>query len=372
MARVKFFYCHGTAYLFRWMGVPLNLALNVGGGLEIDGQEPALGTQFSVPGVNGQSFKWDGAVPRDPFPDMLDPNIFEVVRVWYPATFFPLGLSVDYGATAVIDLIDDMPAGTPFCLGGYSQGAAAMASVISELQTGSLTSRLPDFLGGVTFGNPRRKTNWRGPVGGTWSGAMDSAGSTSGGHGSFPTTGSWPRMTNPPDTWVDFTAPGDVFSSVGNSPLGLGWTTANNIALDLGQVDLLGYLTNGLAGDVLGGFNFFFLENGVSGPVNYFVDAVNSLQQYSGGGHTSYPVLPPPNADGSYSVTTTVSGGKTYLKPVGDTAYQVAIRYLNGLANEWSVTPIVVPPPAPVETGWQPTLTAVGSPTLSAGWSTTL
>lgn len=372
MSRVKFFYAHGTAYLFRWYGVPLSL--NIGGGTEggIGAAQPAYDQQYFVPGLGGATHFWNGSVPADPFPDMLDSSVWDVVRIQYPASFFPLGLSVQAGADEVIGLINAMPAGTPFALGGYSQGAAVMASVVDEMQTGSLTSRYSDFLGGVTFGNPRRKTDWRGPVGGTWSGAMDVPGSNTGGHGSFPTTGLWPRMTDPPDTWVDFAAPGDIFTSVGNSSAGVGWTACNDVALDLSQSHLLTYLLTGLLDDIATGFNYFFIENGSGGPINYFLDAISEPRSYSGYGHTIYPFLPPPNTDGSYPVTSAVVDGQTYLIPAADTCYQVALKYLSGLAGEWATTPIVVPEPAPSLAPWSTEFIPAGSPSLSAGWSTTL
>jgi hypothetical protein len=106
--------------------------------------------------------------------------------------------------------------------------------------------------------------------------------------------------------------------------------------------------------------------------LNYLVDAANAAFSASGGGHVIYPFLPPPNSDGSYNTTTVTANGQTYLKPVGLTCYQLALEYLDGLANTWATVPIIVPPKAEVVTGWQTTLTALGSPLLSAGWSTSL
>lgn len=373
MARVKLFHCHGTAFLFRWFGIPL--ALDVANAWR-DPLAPYVGgTTYQVPGLNGQSFSTNGAVPNDPFPDMLDPNIWDAKRILYPASFFPLGMSIDYGVAEVVKAITDpltCPPGTPFVLVGYSQGAAVMTSVVELLQdsSSSLHSRLPDFLGGVTFGNPRRKTNWRGPVGGTWSGVMTIDESNTGGHGSFPSTGPWKRMTNPPDTWVDFVAPGDVFSAIGDDRLGAGWVAGNDVALDLGRSQLLTYLTTGMIGDVLDALRYFFLDKGTVS--NFLVDALNALTIAPGNGHTVYPLLPPPRSDGTYNVTTVTSGGQTYLKAAEPTAYQVALSYINSLANEWATVPIIVPPPAPKIPAWQSTLSAVGSPSLSAGWSATL
>lgn len=357
MAKPVFFYAHGTAYTF---GLDFEKAL---------GQLQPLGKSYLVSGLNGVQKPWNLTVPRDPFPDLVNGDLYEVVRISYPAATLAMGVSISLGATTVINKINALPAGTPFALGGYSQGAAVMSSVLRELQTGSLTSRYSQLLGGVMFGNPRRKVNYRGPIGGTWSGGWDVPGSNTGGHGSFPTTGSYPRLTNPPDTWVEFAAPGDIFTAVGDSSKGLAWTSANDVFLGLTQSNAFNYFLTGMIGDILAA-TFDALNFG--GAVNYIVDAIGALFDYGGGGHTIYPFLPPPNADGSYNSTTISSGGNNHLAPVGKTCYQLALEYLEGLANDWSVVPLIVPPKAEAVTGWQTTLVPLGSPILSAGWSTSL
>jgi hypothetical protein len=357
MAKPVFFYAHGTAYTF---GLDFEKAL---------GQLQPPGKSYLVSGLNGVQKSWNLTVPRDPFPDLVNSDLYEVVRISYPAATLAMGVSINNGATQVINKITKLPAGTPFALGGYSQGAAVMSSVLRELQTGSLTSRYPQLLGGVMFGNPRRKVDFRGPIGGTWSGRWDVPGSTTGGHGSFPTTGLWPRLTNPPDTWVEFAAPGDIFTAVGDSSKGLAWTAGNDSFLDLSQSNALTYFLTGMVDDI-----YFASKEAASlgGAVNRLVDAVGALFDYPGGGHTIYPFLPPPYTNGTYNTTTVSSGGVNHLAPVGKTCYQLALEYLEGLANNWSVVPLIVPPKAETVTGWQTTLTPLGSPTLSAGWSTSL
>jgi hypothetical protein len=363
MAKPVFFYAHGTAYTF---GIDFDAALT----LLLTGQSaPVPGTSILVSGLKGLTKAWNLAVPRDPFPDLVNRDLWDVQRITYPAATVAMGVSITTGATTVINKIKALPAGTPFALGGFSQGAAVMASVVSELQTGSLTSRYSQLLGGVTFGNPRRKTNWRGPIGGTWSGAWDVPLSTTGGHGSFPTTGYWPRMTNPPDTWVDFAAPGDIFTSVGDSPTGLAWTAGNDAFLDLSQSNALAYFLSGMIPSII---NATGQAVALGGSLNYLVDAANTAFSASGGGHVIYPFLPPPNADGSYTATPVTANGQTYLKPVGQTCYQLALAYLEGLANQWSVAPIVTPPKVEALPGWQTVLTPAGLPRLSAGWSTSI
>lgn len=363
MSRIPFFYCHGSAYFFRILNVPLGIDLNfraAGGG----------DRWYEVSGLNGETYGWDGFPGDDPFPDMLDSNVWEPVRITYPAAFFPMGQSIDQGRDAVLAQINKPEyAGKPFALGGYSQGAAVMVHAWNALPA----SRRADMLGAVMFGNPRRTVNWRGPVGGTWSGAMYQPGSTTGGGGSFPATGPYARMVNPPANWVEFAAPNDPITSVNDAV----WNSLNNDLLTLSLIEL-GNLLGALAASLLGAPTpaAIALQNYFLGPIpnqlNYFVDGANNLVEYAGNGHTTYPFLPPPNADGTFTTTSVVSGGKTYLKPAAPTAYQVALAYLEGLAGRWSNTPVIVPENVPSTPAWGTELTLSGSLATGPGWSTTL
>jgi len=362
MSRIPFFHCHGTAYLFRWFGVPLDVDIN----FVINSPGEGSGS-FYVAGLNGQKYWWDGFPANDPFPDMLDPNIWRPVRIKYPAAFFPIGLSINFGRDAVLAEINALPAGTPFALGGYSQGAAVMVSVWNSLSA----ARRADLLGAVMFGNPRRKVDYRGPVGGTWSGQMGVPGSNSGGGGSFPTSGPFGLMTDPPQNWLEFAAPNDIFTSVGpNNSLTDSWRTLQDTLLDQDLGELTSTLL-GLFGPLGDAFNYYF-AGPLGNAVNYFLDAEDTLSEFSGAGHTTYPFLPPPNADGTFTTTSVVSGGNTYLKPAAPTAYQVALAYLEGLAGRWSNTPVIVPEQAPSTPAWGTQLTLSGSLASGPGWSTTL
>lgn len=363
--RIPFFYCHGTSYLFRMFGVPLDIDIN----FRINGQG-GRPDWFEVPGLRGETWGWDGFPANDPFPDLLDANIFEARRIWYPASFFAIGLSIDYGRDAVLAQINALPDGMPFALGGYSQGAAVMTKVWASLSP----ARKANMLGAVTFGNPMRKINHRGPIGGTWSGQMGVPGSTTGGGGSFPLSGPFALMADPPPNWVDFAAPDDVFTSVGPSnSLTDAWRTLTDTILDqtFGEVTstLLGVIGGLIGPGVLDdALNFFFLSPEASAP-NYLVDGLNNLVVYPGAGHVTYPFLPPPNADGSFTTTTVVSGGQTYLKPAADTCYQLAARWLESLAGGWATTPIIVPETPAASSAWSTTLTSVGSAASLSAWS---
>lgn len=363
--RIPFFYCHGTSYLFRMFGVPLDIDISI----PLTSESDRL--WYEVAGLRGETYGWDGFPANDPFPDLLDTNLFAKKRIWYPASFFAIGASIDFGRDAVLAEINALPAGTPFALGGYSQGAAVMVKVWGALSS----ARRADMLGAVTFGNPMRAVNHRGPIGGTWSGQMGVAGSTTGGGGSFPTSGPFGLMPSPPPNWVDFAAPDDVFTSVGlSNPFTAGWRTLIDTVLDQSLSEVTSTLLGVIGGLFMPGaglddaFNFFFLSPEANAPI-YVVDGANNFVRYDGAGHVTYPFLPPPAANGVIPTTSIVSGGQTYLKPVGDTCYQLAARWLESLAGQWTTTPIVVPETLPASSAWATTLTITDQQASLAAWS---
>jgi hypothetical protein len=89
----------------------------------------------------------------------------------YPASMGPLGGSVNAASyqqsvQQALDWTADWLAANPtrtFALGGYSQGAEAASRVLLELQSGSLTQFMPNFIGGYTFGNPSRGAAFHAP-----------------------------------------------------------------------------------------------------------------------------------------------------------------------------------------------------------------
>lgn len=371
MLRPKLFYVHGTSFTFRQFEDQLatltqNVQDIVGVVLNPQGEHIAGAINY-IAGLNGQTWPTNGAAVNDPFPKLVDSDVWEVIKIVYPANMLAMGDSIDEGVTAIVSQLNDMPTGTPWALGGYSQGAAVCATVLVEAQSGSLTRHYPHLLGGIMFGSPRRKQNFRGPIGGTWSGAWDVPNSNTGGGGSFPDSGPWARLTNPPDNWVEFTAPGDVFNAVGTSAVGNAWRQANGIWLDVFQSDVLGALFNlpTVTAAVITALN------DIGAPENFFIDALGSPFRIGGNGHTTYPSLPPPNSNGVIPFTNVLVDGVNYRQPVGDTCYQLALKYLSTLAGEWSTVPLVVPEPVAVEPAWQTTL-ATPSQVLTSAWSTSL
>lgn len=324
--KVAFLYLHGTDPLLGQVAAIVGSVF----------QQARTGL-LTVPGLNGITATWqDGAPRNDCFPNLLDPNIFEAKKVGYPALGVPMGVSLGIGVTNLVNAVNALPKGQKFMIGGYSQGAAAASSVELMLRSGGslYSSRGADYLGGVVFGNPRRQLNFRGEVGGTWSGAWDNAGSTTGGHGSFPTTGSYPRLSACDGTrWIELTETNDIFSSTGDTPKGINWTEGNAAFLDLLNIPAILAALDGFA-DVQEAFT-------VGGLATTFTDFVGKTFSIGGNGHAAYPWRPPPgDPDG------------------GLTSYQIATKWLTGKANAYAVGSDVLP--------------ATPTSTSTAGWTTTL
>lgn len=336
--KVYFFYTNGTSSVG-----PFGLLNVLTTAFQSVFTPAALTAGPTVAGLNGRTARWVGGSPQnDPFPALLDPDVFTAQKVAYPAAMFPMNASIDTGATSVIAAINAMPAGAKFMLGGYSQGAAVMSTVLNQIRSGSLTSKQSQFLGGVMFGNPRRQVNYRGSVGGTWSGYWDDPNknlpnaATTGGGGSFPATGNYARLTNcDPLTWIEFNEIDDVFSSVSSlTTTGTNWIAGNDAISGLNAMSIAAYLSTGMLQPMIAAFN---AAQALGNTVNTFTDAAGKTFPQPGAGHTAYPWRPPPgNPDN------------------GLTSYQIALKFLAAKAAEYAVAPIVVPPTA---AGWSTTLT---------------
>ena len=330
MPKVAFFYANGTA-----TEDPTSLQSVIKAVLST-GKMPVTQTR-TVAGLRGRTAAWKDITPQnDPFCQLLDPDIFDAMKIGYPAAQFPMDASIADGKARTIAAIKALPLGQPFMLGGFSQGAVVMSSILAELRSGSLTSRASSFLGFVGFGNPCRQLNYRGEVGGTWSGSWGTSGSTSGGHGAFPASGPWPRLTNcDPTKWIEFVDHFDVFAACGDTTLEQAWTAAVAAGSQLSSGDLANALAN--AWTHLNTFNTVNAQI----PTFTFTDAAGASFSVTGGGHVAYPWRPPPgNPDN------------------GLTSYQIAIKWLESKANSWATAPISLP--------------ATPASTATAGWSTNL
>lgn len=364
MAKPHLFYANGTSYLINIVelgfNIKNNLVVQVFGDVPLNALPPSAQSAAVLTAPDGRTVTWDGDPLADPFPNLLDPTVWSAEKIPYPASALGIGASIDRGIAMTVKKINDLPLGTPFALGGYSQGAAVMSGVYNEIRfsSGDLYNRRNDFMGGVMFGNPRRQVNYRGEIGGTWSGAWDVANSTTGGHGSFPAVGSYARLIScEANKWIEFTAPDDIFSSSGDSSVGQLWTTANNFLLGKAAPDIAGnFILSALAG-LIGlandSWNAVVSALTLGGGPNFFIDAAEKAFGISGAGHTSYPFLPPPNSNGSFPSTSQVIDGKTYLRPSGKTCYQLALDWLNARAAERDTASLAVPDNLP---GWSTTL----------------
>ena len=304
----------------------------VTGKLYWPGEEPPVVGQVTVAGLGGRSARFDMSGPQnDPFPLLMNPDIFDAVRVRYPASMFPMSASIDYCVEQVIDGVNALPVGHPWGVGGYSQGAAAMSTIYNELRYGTLTSRASSFVGGVMFGNPRRQAGFRGPVGGTWDGTWDQPPTvTTGGQGSFPSTGSYSRLSSCSDNWVEFTYPGDVFTANGTSTVGSNWSIANGLITSLDVTAIIAYLATGASEAILAAVGEAFAAGGEKFNGH---DAAGQEISVSGSGHVAYGVAPP------YDVST------------DQTCYQIAMQWLEDRASAWATAPILQP-----TAGWSATL----------------
>lgn len=134
-----------------------------------------------------------GGTPDPYFREHLDPTKYTWTQVDYPASGFPMNTSMATGVANVEAAINATPG--KFVLIGTSQGAAVISTVYDAIRSGSLSSRNSDFLGGVTFGNPRRQ------AGHTFPGCPDP-----GGNGIDYNN----LLTGSETRWYDFANPGDV------------------------------------------------------------------------------------------------------------------------------------------------------------------
>lgn len=341
--KVAFFFCVGTDGVGDWpiLDTMAGFKLNIGKAFKKKETEPTDADKIPIaiygwsPDGNHPIFLHEGAPVSDPFPRMLNPDKFDSKVVPYPHAGIGSALSMDRGVENVIAEINKLPVGQPFCLGGYSQGAAVMSRVYKEIRYGSLTSRAPWFLGATTFGNPMREVNHRGAVGGTWSGSLLAPGSTGGGHGAFPHPNDDPvfgRLVNTESKWVDFAHHTEMVTSLGDSPDELNFVDISKITRSYSPLELLTVWP--LQAAHLIASTAVILE--ATRVNNEFTDAYGREVSFPGAGHTAYPIFPPPgNPDN------------------GLTHYQIALKYLDGLADEWARAPISVP-------------------STSAGWSTSL
>ena len=284
MTRPVFFYATGTAFFTQIMGVNLGAIGDATGAL--------------VSSLNGNKYHFNGTIDDDPFWRVLDPQVWDARKINYPAATWPMNISIDTGVAMTVAQIQALPSGTPFCVGGQSQGAAVMSKVYREITspTGSLYSRRSSFKGGVVFGNPMRQENFLAPEL-TYSGAWDVSGSTTGGSGCFPD-----RLSNCEfGLWREYVNADEVIAATGTSFLGSGWRSA--VGVFAGLSDPLTALLALLPGSGL-------------------YQGIGAALAVGAGGHIKYPFFPPTGL-------------------TGQTCYERAFTFLGTVATAVNASPIL-------------------------------
>lgn len=157
-----------------------------------------------------------------------------VGNIWYfqpinygpngiPAVF-PMGPSVDQGVNEGVRLVlEEIPAGLPIALCGYSQGGMVVSRLLDEFRSGRLKRRERDLVAGLTFGNPDREL-------GAYAGPRDP-----GGRGI-----SNRRIKGTPSWWADLAEPRDIYTNVPNDDVGEDMTAIYRLVQLRGLDDLIG------------------------------------------------------------------------------------------------------------------------------------
>jgi hypothetical protein len=286
MTKPLFLYATGTAFFTEILDVQVM---------------PVAGPWSVLNPAGGRKVYWSGEVTDDPFWRLLDERKWDARKVNYPAAIWPMGVSMEEGKTLTINHILSVPAGTPFMLGGYSQGAAVMSKVYQELKPGgSINSRWPDFKGAVLFGNPMRQQDFTAP-GVTWSGAWDVPGSTTGGAGAFPN-----RLSGCDyGLWREYVNHDEIIGATGFSTNGVGWRTA------------VGWVSG--EADPKTSFASIFNTEWLNG--------IQAAMAIGGDGHMAYPDRTP------------LGAGHT---PVGTkTSYELALEFINDVYDDLNITGIL-------------------------------
>ena len=255
---------------------------------------------------------------------LLSPNCWTWQPVGnYPASAFPMNKSIKAGEDELVRLITQVHPDRTFAFMGYSQGAIITSNVYDRLRNGDLQKYRGQFIGGVTWGNPRREQGHTVDM----PGAIDP-----GGHGIVT-----PNLVGTEKFWWDFAcghkmanSPGqDLYATVGYD--GDARAVADSEAI--WEIVSKGTITS--VGDLLDQV-LKILPNPVGGSISAITAILDALDFFVVHGitaHTSYQ----------------------FIEPVaGDTrdAWRMALDYLNWLgaavpARIGTGYAPVVPVPAP-------------------------
>lgn len=335
MPKSVFFYATGTSYI---LGL-----FPTANGLFSVGNFPGI----TIPGYNGRNGYWKGPISNDPFPSMLDPYKWTGVKINYPAASFPMLNSIGSGVANTVNAINALPKGTPFALGGYSQGAAVMSFVLkNHLQSNAgtpsagvlpnITSRYGDLKAGVMFGNPCRQAGktwgaFKSYAGGQRVASTSNAGATTitNSVGCFP---SQYRLTNTPSYWFEFAGVREnaVQGILANNTLDAATRAVITSFPGDSRVDIVTCIdpssTDGanfiqgagtlISSNIIGLLTDFV--GTVAGFTNTLLTSVNNIgAAFATAGHQLYPAAPP----NGYPAT-------------APTCYQIALEYLDMIGSQ--------------------------------------
>lgn len=184
------------------------------------GGKPVL---FTVNGFMGDMWQ---AMPAD------TARAVEDLYQWQPVGFnsgaFPLGTGRDDGVRELRRLITEVYPDRRFAFASYSLGAVVAADVFDQLRDGDLQHRLGDFIGGVSWGNPRReKGNYAGR-------SFDPGGAGIAGPD---------NLKNTPQNYLSYANPGDIYTCCPNDDVGENMTMVYNMVMLNWNGSLTGLMT---------------------------------------------------------------------------------------------------------------------------------
>jgi len=275
---------------------------------------------FSLPVDPQDGFTWEGpacflftlngtdTLFADTYPQTVAPvgrrvdeDYWSAYAIEYPAATVPLQDSIDDGVANLVAAVQALKPGTPFAFSGESQGAV-VASLVYENELldvgGAIHDRLSDFVGGVMFGNPRRKLGEVAP------GIADPGGT------GFATND---LMVSVPASWYEYVLDGDIAAALSTSLASWG-----GLVYDFATQDWDGNPWT-VVQTVINGFG------NPLGSLSKLIRALESLIGFVGKNSSSIP-------HGNYGITPIDTATGTL------TAYDMAVAYLDGLGSTYLPT----------------------------------
>lgn len=155
-------------------------------------------------------------------------DLFYFQPVGYNSGAFPLGIGRDSGIAEVRRLLNSVYPTRRFAFAGFSLGAIVVDDVYDQIRDGDLQHRQDDFLGAVTWGNPRRpQGNWAG-------GGADPGGAGIAGPG---------NLKDLPPNFLCYANTGDIYTCCPVGPVGDDMTLVYNIIMTNWNGSLLSIIT---------------------------------------------------------------------------------------------------------------------------------